>query len=74
MTLPDRRQHRRRLPGYGVRWDADARLLRVCNELTGEWLRDPDGGLAGFTSFTKADIAWRSFQPRGQGPDRAPRI
>lgn len=53
--------------GYGVRLAPGARVYRVRNELTGEWLREADGTLAGFTSFLKADAAWRSFQPRESG-------
>ncbi|MGW4891811.1 hypothetical protein ACWEQL_06030 [Kitasatospora sp. NPDC004240] len=50
--------------GYGVRFEPAARLYRVRNELTGEWKRDADGVLCGWTSFLKADAAWRAFQPR----------
>ncbi|AUY47681.1 hypothetical protein [Streptomyces sp. CB01881] len=52
-----------RLHGYGIRWDQAARLYRVRNEFTGAWLRDNSGALLGFSSFTAADRAWRSFEP-----------
>ncbi|WP_395298066.1 hypothetical protein ACF9IK_34925 [Kitasatospora hibisci] len=51
------------LPGYGIRWDRAAGLYRVRNEHTGVWLRDDSGALQGFSSFTAADRAWRSFEP-----------
>ncbi|MGW6915813.1 hypothetical protein ACWGB8_18660 [Kitasatospora sp. NPDC054939] len=54
--------------GYGVRFDPGAQCFRVRNELTGEWKREPDGTLSGWTSFLKADAAWRSFQPAGVYP------
>ncbi|MGW6913874.1 hypothetical protein ACWGB8_08645 [Kitasatospora sp. NPDC054939] len=56
--------------GYGVRFDPGAGVYRVRNELTGEWKREPDGSLAGWTSFLRADSAWRSFQPRAGEVDR----
>ncbi|MFE2721162.1 hypothetical protein [Kitasatospora sp. NPDC059327] len=52
-----------KLQGYGVRWDPGARCYRVRNELTGEWLRDSAGALAGFGSFSAADSAWHVFEP-----------
>ncbi|MEV7777649.1 hypothetical protein [Kitasatospora sp. NPDC088351] len=51
-----------KLHGYGVRWDREARLYRVRNELTGEWLRGSDGALCGFSSFSVAEKAWRGFE------------
>lgn len=54
------------LPGYGVRLDLPNRRYLVRNELTGEWLRDASGGLRSYTSFTVADFAWRSHQPRSR--------
>ncbi|MFF1788932.1 hypothetical protein ACFVX9_21050 [Kitasatospora sp. NPDC058243] len=51
-----------RLHGYGVRWDTGARLYRVRNEVTGEWLRQPDGELSGFRSFSDAWGTWRVFE------------
>ncbi|MEV7779879.1 hypothetical protein [Kitasatospora sp. NPDC088351] len=51
-----------RLHGYGIRWDPAARLYRVRNEITGEWLRDGDGSLCGFSSFSVAEKAWRGFE------------
>ncbi|MER8102865.1 hypothetical protein [Kitasatospora sp. NPDC094016] len=51
-----------RLHGYGVRWDTGARLYRVRNEVTREWLRQPDGELGGFGSFSEAWSAWRVFE------------
>ncbi|MFJ7275628.1 hypothetical protein [Kitasatospora sp. NPDC098663] len=51
-----------KLHGYGVRWDTGARCYRVRNELTGEWLRQPDGELGGFGSFSEAWSAWRVFE------------
>ncbi|MEE1781742.1 hypothetical protein PUR71_02165 [Streptomyces sp. SP17BM10] len=53
----------RELPGYGVRWDPDARCYRVRNEVTGEWLRSHSTGeLASFRSFCAAFSAWRVFE------------
>ncbi|MFD0275044.1 hypothetical protein ACFVHB_14250 [Kitasatospora sp. NPDC127111] len=52
------------LHGYGLRWDPAARVYRVRNELTGEWLRDPSGELAGFPTLSAAASAWRTFESR----------
>ncbi|MFJ2810280.1 hypothetical protein [Kitasatospora sp. NPDC087271] len=51
-----------KLHGYGVRWDTETRLYRVRHELTGDWLRQPDGELGGFGSFSEAWSAWRVFE------------
>ncbi|MBD0676203.1 hypothetical protein [Streptomyces sp. CBMA156] len=51
-----------RLLGYGVRFDVEADRYRVRNELTGEWLRRPDGELATFVFFGDAYSAWRGFE------------
>ncbi|MFJ3220619.1 hypothetical protein ACIPLC_32440 [Kitasatospora sp. NPDC086801] len=51
-----------RLHGYGVRWDPEARCYRVRNEVTREWLRQPDGELSGFGSFSDAWSTWRVFE------------
>ncbi|MER7757584.1 hypothetical protein [Kitasatospora sp. NPDC097643] len=51
-----------RLHGYGVRFDPAARLYRVRNEITGEWLRQDCGELTGFGSFSDAYSAWRVFE------------
>ncbi|MGW4892723.1 hypothetical protein ACWEQL_10730 [Kitasatospora sp. NPDC004240] len=53
------------IPGYGVRFDPVGRRYLIRNELTGVWLRDGSGELVAFTSFIRADSAWRSHQPRG---------
>ncbi|WP_406204289.1 hypothetical protein OH807_28510 [Kitasatospora sp. NBC_01560] len=50
-----------KLPGYGVRWDAAERLYRVCDEVSGEWLCEASGELAGFSSFFAAESAYRAF-------------
>ncbi|WP_380284641.1 hypothetical protein [Kitasatospora purpeofusca] len=34
------------------------------NETSGEWLLDNAGLLAGFSSFTVAESAYRAFEPR----------
>ncbi|WP_256463554.1 hypothetical protein [Kitasatospora sp. RG8] len=34
------------------------------NERTGEWLLDASGRLAGFSSFSAAEAAYRAFEPR----------
>ncbi|MEV7186610.1 hypothetical protein [Kitasatospora sp. NPDC093102] len=51
-----------RLHGYGVRWDTEADRYRVRNEMTGEWLRQPDGELVSFVFFGDAYSAWRAFE------------
>ncbi|MFF2041131.1 hypothetical protein ACFVVX_11925 [Kitasatospora sp. NPDC058170] len=53
-----------KLHGYGVRWDPGARLYRVRNERTGQWLHESCGALAGFSTYGAADAAWRRFEPR----------
>ncbi|GAA2809915.1 hypothetical protein RMN57_07175 [Kitasatospora sp. CM 4170] len=62
MTPPARIQPSPGLHGYGVRWDHAARLYRVRNEVTGEWLRGPGGELAGFSLLSAATSAWRAFE------------
>ncbi|MFC5664524.1 hypothetical protein ACFP3U_16210 [Kitasatospora misakiensis] len=64
MTRPARIQLPAKLHGYGVRWDPVARCYRVRNESAGEWLLDNSGVLAGFSSFSAAEAAWRAFEPR----------
>ncbi|AUY52769.1 hypothetical protein [Streptomyces sp. CB01881] len=59
-----RTQPTTKLHGYGVRWDPAARAYRVRNEMTGEWLLDSSGRLAGFSSFSAAEAAYRAFEPR----------
>ncbi|MFB7473566.1 hypothetical protein ACFVFS_16550 [Kitasatospora sp. NPDC057692] len=61
---PARIQPPTKLHGYGVRWDPSARCYRVRNETSGEWLHDNSGLLAGFSSFTAAESAYRAFEPR----------
>ncbi|MFE4977136.1 hypothetical protein ACFRAR_34140 [Kitasatospora sp. NPDC056651] len=60
MSVPDNQTPR--LYGYGVRFDPEADRYRVRNELTGEFLRRPDGELAFFTFFGDAYSAWRQFE------------
>ncbi|MCG6495530.1 hypothetical protein [Kitasatospora sp. A2-31] len=64
MTPPARIQPPPGLHGYGVRWDRTARLYRVRNEVTGEWLCGPSGELLGFSALTAATSAWRTFECR----------
>jgi hypothetical protein len=51
------------LPGDGVRWDDEAQVWRVRNELTGQWKLTAGGSVEGWRDFQEALAVWRRHQP-----------